>query len=174
MNGDSNDKRYYSKYRGMVINNVDPMKIGRVLVMVPDVFGPGVSSWAVPCLPIGGKQSGMFAVPAIGACVWVEFEGGDSDYPILAGAYWANAAEVPALAQQTPPGMTVVQIGTMTQNQFTISDLPGPSGGFLLTTHSGAMISVSEAGIIIQNGQGASIALLGPTVLINGPALTIT
>ena len=40
------------------------------------------SSWAMPCAPYAGQQVGFFAVPPIGANVWVEFEGGDPDYPI--------------------------------------------------------------------------------------------
>jgi uncharacterized protein involved in type VI secretion and phage assembly len=166
-------KRYPYKYRGMVINNIDPMKMGRVLVQVPDVLGPLISSWATPCMPMGGIQAGMFCVPPIGSCCWVEFEQGDSDYPILSGAYWGNAGEVPALSQATPPGLSVLQVGTQLQNQFTISDMPGPSGGFILTTNTGAGIVINDAGIIITNGRGATITMVGPTVDINFGALTV-
>ena len=54
-----------------------------------------------------------------------------------------------------------------------ISDLPGPTGGILLKSMSGALISISEVGITISNGQGATIMLTGPTVTINGGALTV-
>ena len=32
-------KRFYGKYRGTVINNIDPMQIGRIQAIVPDVSG---------------------------------------------------------------------------------------------------------------------------------------
>jgi hypothetical protein len=46
--------RYYGKYRGTVIQNVDPEQRGRIQVMVPDVSGLMPSSWALPCVPIAG------------------------------------------------------------------------------------------------------------------------
>jgi len=74
----SEDGKYWGKYRGTVLNNVDPMQIGRLLVQVPDVGGPIPSTWAMPCLPMTGKQSGVWVLPQVGAGVWVEFEHGDS------------------------------------------------------------------------------------------------
>ena len=41
-------QRFYGKYRGLVINNIDPEQIGRVMVQVPDVLGMIPSSWAMP------------------------------------------------------------------------------------------------------------------------------
>jgi hypothetical protein len=54
-----------------------------------------------------------------------------------------------------------------------ISDLPGSTGGILLTSTSGALIAISEVGITISNGQGASIVLAGPSVTINEGALVV-
>jgi hypothetical protein len=55
-----------------------------------------------------------------------------------------------------------------------LSDVPGPTGGILLKTKTGALISVNDTGITISNGKGAMIVMTGPTVTINGGALTIT
>ena len=73
------DKLYFGKYRGTVINNLDPMQMGRVQALVPDVTGDLPSSWAMPCLSVGGMQGGMFTVPIVGSGVWIEFEQGDLD-----------------------------------------------------------------------------------------------
>jgi len=54
-----------------------------------------------------------------------------------------------------------------------ISDVPGPTGGILLKTATGAMISISTIGITITNGQGATIMLAGPSVTINEGALAV-
>ena len=51
-------QRHYGKFRGVVIGNIDPMQMGRIQVQVPDVLGLGVSSWAMPCVPFAGQQSG--------------------------------------------------------------------------------------------------------------------
>ncbi|MET1080532.1 MAG: phage baseplate assembly protein V [Pseudomonas sp.] len=165
--------KFYGKYRGMVLNNLDPMQMGRIQVQVPDVLGIGLSSWAMPCVPLAGKQSGVFVVPQIGAGVWVEFEQGDQDYPIWVGGFWASAAEVPVLALAGLPVSPSIVLQTGNQNGLMISDLPGPTGGILLKTALGAMISINEIGITISNGQGATIMLTGPTVNINQGALTV-
>jgi len=161
------------KYRATVVNNVDPMQIGRLQAMVPDVAGFVPSTWAMPCVPAAGINTGFFTVPMIGAGVWIEFERGDPDYPIWVGGYWGTAAEVPLLAHAVPPGVTGFTIQTPLKNGLVISDVPGPTGGILIQTATGAMISVSDVGIIISNGKGAVINMTGPTVDVNLGALTV-
>ena len=161
------------KYRATVINNVDPMQIGRIQAMVPDVAGFVPSTWAMPCVPAAGINTGFFTVPMIGAGVWIEFEHGDADYPIWVGGYWGTAAEVPVLAHAVPPGVTGFTIQTPLKNGLVVSDVPGPTGGILIQTTTGAMISVSDVGIIISNGKGAVINMTGPTVDVNLGALTV-
>jgi hypothetical protein len=109
----------------------------------------------------------------IGSGVWIEFERGDPDYPIWVGGYWGTAAEVPLLAHMVPPAIPGITIQTPLKNGLVISDVPGPTGGILMQTTTGAMISVSDIGIIISNGKGAIINMTGPTVDVNLGALTI-
>lgn len=169
----SEPEKFLGKYRGTVVNNVDPEQRGRIQVMVPDVSNIMVSSWALPCAPVGGMQTGMFAVPPIGAGVWVEFEQGDPDYPIWTGCFWGSAAEVPALAKTVPPAVSGITLQTILQNGIVISDVPGPTGGIMLKSTTGASIIVNDTGIYIQNGKGASIIMTGPTVTINQGALVV-
>jgi len=166
-------EKFYGKYRGMVLNNIDPMQMGRLMVQVPDVGGLMPSTWAMPCVPVAGIQNGMFAVPLIGSGVWIEYEQGDIDHPIWVGCFWGSAAEVPALARLTPPAVQAITLQTPLQNGLTISDLPGPSGGIMLKSATGATLIVNDTGIYIQNGKGASIVMTGPTVTVNAGALTI-
>lgn len=165
--------KLYGKYRGLVLNNVDPMQMGRLMVQVPDVGGVMPGTWAMPCVPVAGIQNGMFALPMIGSGVWVEYEQGDIDHPVWVGCFWGSAAEVPALARLTPPVMSAITLQTPLQNGLTISDLPGPSGGIMLKSATGATLIVNDTGIYIQNGKGASLTMLGPTVNINAGALTV-
>jgi uncharacterized protein involved in type VI secretion and phage assembly len=172
----SDKKKYWGKYRGTVLNNVDPEQRGRLMTMVPDVLGQIPSSWAEPCVPLAGPTGppmGVYLVPPIGAGVWVEFEHGDPDYPIWAGCRWGAQSDIPTLAKAGNPADPNIVIQTQGQNTIMISDLPGPTGGILLKTTTGAMISVSDTGITISNGKGAVITMNGPTVDINAGALTI-
>ncbi|MEZ4612661.1 MAG: phage baseplate assembly protein V [Caldilineaceae bacterium] len=164
---------YYGKYRGTVVNNVDPMKLGRIQAMVPDVSGFSPTSWAMPCVPLAGIQSGFYTVPVIGSGVWIEFEQGNPDYPIWAGCFWGTAAEIPALAQLVPPAVPGIALQTPLQNGILISDVPGPTGGIMLKCATGAMILVNDVGITISNGKGATIVMAGPTVTINNGALAV-
>ena len=139
--------------------------------MTPDVaIVP--SSWAMPCFPVSGVQNGVYTVPPIGAGVWVEFEQGDPDYPIWVGGYY-SPADVPAMARAVPPGLSSFTFQTTLQNGITISDTPGPSGGILLKTTTGALISISDVGIVISNGKGATITIVGPSTDINAGGLTV-
>jgi uncharacterized protein involved in type VI secretion and phage assembly len=149
---------HYGKFRGVVIDNVDPMMIGRLMVMATDVTNILPTTWAMPCLPFAGIQNGMFAVPAIGSGVWIEYEQGDPDYPIWSGCFFGTAAEPPALAMATPPGLQAVVIQTIGQNTLMISDTPGPTGGILLKSQTGAIISISDTGSSSATGKALPLS----------------
>ena len=166
-------QKFYGKYRGTVINNIDPMQIGRIQAMVPDVSSLIPTSWAMPCLPVGGLQMGMFTVPPISAGVWIEFEQGDPDYPIWTGCFYGTVADVPALALTAPPPVSAITLQTMLQNGLIISDVPGPTGGIIIKSTTGALIMVNDTGITISNGKGAIITMIGNIVDINAGALTV-
>jgi uncharacterized protein involved in type VI secretion and phage assembly len=161
---------HYGKFRGIVLDNVDPLQIGRVTAQVPDVLGATASGWALPCVPAAGMQSGLFIVPPVGSQVWVEFERGDPAYPVWTGGFWASAADVPALATAPaapPPGQNIV-LQTTGQNAIVLSDSQAAAaGGILLKNATGAVIAVNASGIYLSNGRGAAVALVGPTVTIN-------
>lgn len=166
--------KYYGKYRGTVVSNLDPLQEGRLQVTVPDVTLPP-STWAMPCFPLAGIQSGAWVLPLPGTGVWVEFEQGDADHPIWSGCWYGSKAEVPALVSAAPPpAPPPILLQTPGQTTLLLSDVPGPTGGILLKTKSGALISINDTGIVISNGKGATITLTGPTVAINQTALTVT
>lgn len=175
---DAAGTRYYGKYRGTVLVNIDPEQRGRITAMVPDVLGLTPSTWALPCVPLAGKAEGTYFVPQVGAAVWIEFEQGDPDYPIWVGGFWGGASEVPALAlapPPIPPGQTVV-LQTTGQSTLVLSDsAPTPaSGGIVLKTAGGSMLVINDSGIYLKTSAGAAITLIGPTVDVNNGALTIT
>ena len=169
-------KKWWGKYKGTVVQNADPEFRGRIMCTVPTVLGLTPSSWCEACAPLAGPTGppmGVYMVPPIGAGVWIEFEQGDPDYPIWVGGYWGSAAETPALAKAVPPGLAGITLQTTLKNGIVVSDTPGPTGGILIQTTTGAMVSVSDVGIIISNGKGATINMTGPTTDINLGALTV-
>ena len=78
------------------------------------------------------------------------------DYPIWSGCWYGSAAEVPALALAGIPVSPNIVLQTAAQNAIVISDLPGPTGGIMLKSATGATLIVNDTGIYIQNGKGAS------------------
>jgi uncharacterized protein involved in type VI secretion and phage assembly len=159
--------QFFGKYRGQVENNIDPQQMGRIQVSVSAVLGEGTLSWAMPCVPYAGSGVGFFAIPPNGANVWVEFEGGDPDYPVWSGCFW-GLGEVPAL-----PAIAEMKVLKTDMGTITLNDLPG-LGGIKIETTLGAKIEITAQGIEINNGLGGSITLMGPQVSINNGALEVT
>jgi hypothetical protein len=150
----SPEKRYFGKYRGTVINNIDPDFRGRIMAEVPDVLGLIPTSWCEACVPLSGPSGppmGTYFVPPIGAAVWIEFEQGDPNYPIFAGCRFAFAADVPPLSKAGLPISPNIVLQTAGQNSLVISDLPGPTGGIMLKSLTGATLIVNDTGIYIYD-----------------------
>ncbi len=163
-------RSFFGKYRGVVTDINDPLMTGRVKARVPDVMGEEESGWALPCAPFGGSSTGFFALPTVGAGVWIEFEHGNPDYPIWAGCWWGSLAEVPPILL-APPYKKVMVI-TEGGQTITLDDTPGV-GGITLETATGQKIVMNALGVEIDNGMGASIKMTGPQVSINGGALDV-
>ena len=169
----SSATKYLGKYRGTVVQNVDPEQRGRIQAIVPDDSSLVPTTWATACVPLAGKSMGTYLVPQIGSGVWIEYEQGDVDYPIWTGCFWGTVADVPPLALAGNPASPSIVIQTGLQNSIVLSDVPGPTGGIMLKSSTGAMILVNDVGITISNGKGATITMTGPTVSINNGALTV-
>ncbi|WP_054032071.1 phage baseplate assembly protein V [Desulfatitalea tepidiphila] len=177
MTEESNTRQFWGKYRGTVINNIDPELRGRLQISVPDVLSLVPSTWAEPCTPLAGPPGpgmGVYLVPPIGAAVWVEFERGDPNFPIWVGCRWGSQSDIPPLAHAGLPVSPNIVLQTLGQHSLVISDLPGPTGGLMLKSATGASIIVNDTGIYIQNGKGASLIMTGPTVTVNNGALVVT
>ena len=99
-------QRFYGKYRGTVVNNIDPMQLGRIQAIVPDVSGISPTSWAMPCLPGAGINTGFFTVPQIGSGVWIEFEQGDPTGPSGSAATGARRQSCRCWPGRCCPGST--------------------------------------------------------------------
>lgn len=107
-------------WRGYVVDNddseQDPAFLGRVKLNVPQIYGEDVPDdelpWAWPCMPLlgGGRDpdtdatNALFAVPPIGATVWVMFEQGDIQVPVYMGTWFGKKANMPSEAKTMTSG----------------------------------------------------------------------
>lgn len=142
--------RYWGKYRGVVKVPIDPENRGRLMVSVENVWGPNVSSWALPCLPYGGLSMGMFVVPQVGANVWVEFQHGNPELPIWTGFWWGSAVDSPKTPLSMIPGTPNLTVESFVKHAFVISDTPVlpwlPNGGLLIKSLT-SWIAIDATGI---------------------------
>ena len=161
---------FFGKYRGEVVSNEDPLKLGRVRVKVPSVLG-AEESWAMPAVPYAGPNVGFFMIPPERAHVWVEFECGELDYPIWTGCFWLDANEVPVESsdQHERPQFKVLKthVGTIT--------LSDKDDSLTIETTAGMKIVLDSSGIEIDNGHDGTIKFSGQgkKIRINGDALEI-
>lgn len=152
--------RYYGKYRGFVTDNVDPDKKGRVRAMVPSVFAEQALDWALPCLPFGGlADHGFFAVPEVGAQIWVEFEGGDRNHPIWTGTFWQAQGDAPKDVGGNDPAYTT-RIFKTPKGHFLLFEDADNAEQIHLEHSAGATVDIDEKGTIaLTDAQGATITM---------------
>lgn len=148
--------QFFGKYRGVVTNIEDPLKMGRIRARVPDVLGEHDSGWAMPCAHFGGKGLGFFSLPAAGSGVWIEFEHGDPEYPIWTGAWWGSSDEMASDLSNNPYKMVVIK--TAGGNSIILDDSDN-NGAITLQTSGGQKIVLNSDGIKLDNGKGGSITI---------------
>jgi uncharacterized protein involved in type VI secretion and phage assembly len=158
-------RRYYGKFRGIVTDNNDPDKQGRIRGKVPELFGDEQTGWAMPCVPYAPPGHGMLLLPEADSNVWIEFEGGDPSRPIWAGCWW------PSDKAASISGPTMKLFETAAGNRITLDDTSG-SESISLQDKSGATVTLNQQGIELKKG-GMSVQVSDSQVAINGTSLTV-
>lgn len=167
------ERRFYGKYRGFVVNNRDPKRLGRLTLRIPSVLGPQVTSgWAMPCLPYGGqKNQGFWCIPEVGAGVWVEFEEGDLEFPIWVGTFWSEpggTSEIPTLNdangkehtnEQEQPTRKILKTNKGHTIQFEDADRE-EMVTIVEATHK-HVVTLNKDGIHITDGVNGNTIMLG-------------
>ena len=156
--------RYVGRYRGEVLDVEDPKSIGRVKVKVPEVLGDVDSGWALPAFAASGDGSGIYAIPPVGAGVWVEFEAGDLARPVWVGGWHKDGG----LPKDAAPKKFIIQ--TPGGHTLTLDD---DGTKIEIKESGGTSITMSSDGIELKNG-GQKILVGSSSVKINGGSLEVT
>lgn len=162
------DRRYFGKHRGTVVDNLDEQGIARLRVVVPETTGALVVV-ALPCLPFAGPSCGLFALPVPGSHVWIEYEKGDLNAPIWTGCFWQSRSELPNQVKPGPGNTAVLQVPGGAA--LVLSD--DPQRSIVLRTSDGSELVFNAQGITLTTGKGAVVALTGMSVDINRGALKV-
>ena len=88
-------EKFYGKYRGIVTAVDNSEGMWKIKASVPKLLGGYNTGWALPCLSFafGNAKAGWTVTK--GDTVWIEFEGGDIDFPIWTGG-WFKKGEAPS------------------------------------------------------------------------------
>jgi len=94
-----NPDSWLGPYPGVVVDDEDPDRGGRLRVRVPAAYGAPDEDekieddqlpWARPGALVTGQKSGVIAIPEVGAEVWVAFRGGDGERPVWLGGWFSQ------------------------------------------------------------------------------------
>lgn len=190
------ENRYYGKYRAFVVDNVDPEDRGRLRLKVPSILNEEVLlGWALPCVPYGGAANqGFFFIPEVDAGVWVEFEGGNLDYPVWVGAYWGKPggeSEVPKPndpdgaeqgSVQNPPTRKIIK--TLKGHTIQLEDadddemillFEGKNKNVIVMNKDGMKLTDANQNIVTMDDKGVNITdKTGNIIEMTDSAFTIT
>jgi uncharacterized protein involved in type VI secretion and phage assembly len=86
--------RIYGVVVGVVTNNQDPEKMGRVKLRFPWLNETDESNWARVATMMAGKDRGTWFLPEVDDEVLVAFGHGDVRFPYVVGSLW-NGVDTP-------------------------------------------------------------------------------
>lgn len=93
--GDKAVGRTYGVAAGIVTNNEDPEKLGRLKVKFPWLSDNNETDWIRMTTFMAGGGRGSFFLPEVGDEVLVAFEHGDINRPYIVGTLWNGVDQAP-------------------------------------------------------------------------------
>lgn len=133
---------------GVVTDNNDPLKMGRVKVKYPWLTNDHTSFWARTASQMAGKGRGMFNLPEIDDEVLVAFEQGEITRPYVIGQLWNGKDSLPSVGGKPTLGGSgeVNRRGFVTRigHQVTFDDTDG-QGDITLKTTGGHKVVIDDA-----------------------------
>ena len=159
-------------WTAVVVNNVDPLALGRVQVQIP-ALSDRLLPWARLLVPRAGPAEGIFFRPEVGDEVVVDFLNGNIDEPVVLGGLWS--------AGNPPPIALVGQSIIRTRSGHTLVFNDADEAACVeITTSGGHSILLSDeldsSRIEISNGSNDSRIVIDDTghILITADSEGIT
>jgi len=116
---ETESSRVYEPVIGIVTDNKDPDKLGRVKLKIPVLSDQDTTFWC-PIIMLGaGKNRGWFFIPDKDDEVLVMFEHGDLNRPLVVGALWNGKDQPP---DKNPGGNPRRVLKSRLGNKITFDD----------------------------------------------------
>jgi hypothetical protein len=160
----SQDRKYNGLYQGIVEDNEDPIKMGRLKIRVPAVFGDSskISTkdlpWSIGMFPSGGTDDrGFINIPEKNAYVFVQFIEGDPTTPVWMGTSFSYFKEngFPVMPGEAESNYTKRHVWKHKGGVVIIDD----NEGSVTVKKGGTFISVSDDSITLMHKSGAYIRI---------------
>jgi uncharacterized protein involved in type VI secretion and phage assembly len=155
--------KIYGVVVGVVTNNKDPDKLGRIKVQFPWLSEENESHWARLATLMAGANRGTVFFPEVGDEVLVAFEHGDIRFPYIIGALW-NGVDTPPHDNadgennlrliKSRSGHVIQLDDTSGSEKIEIIDRSG-SNRIVINTADKTITIAADADITIQSQSGA-------------------
>ena len=159
----------------VVIDNIDPDKIGRVKVRFPQANGLGLSgyeTWARISTLMAGKNRGTWFIPDVNDEVLVAFAGGAADQFYVIGALWSGTSLPPATMDsnntkkllRSRNGVQIILNDQSGQESLTVETPGGQKvtlkdgpGSLEITDSNGNSVTFQASGILVTSSGKVTI-----------------
>ncbi len=130
---------------GLVTDNDDPEKLGRVKVKFPTLSDDNDSHWVRMMMPGAGPDSGMIWLPEVNDEVIVGFIMGSFKAPVVIGGLW-NGVDKPLLGDGLGDAGKIKRRGFISRkgHQFVFFDADDESGIAVLSQDGKFKMSMNE------------------------------
>jgi len=162
---------YFGVTVGVVTNNKDPQKLGRVKLKLPERLGEVETDWARIAVMMAGNEMGSFVLPEVGDEVLVAFREGDIREPFVLGSLWNEKQKPPETNEDGKNNLR--KLKSRSGHEIIIDD-SDDKGSIEVKTQNGASVKIDnkDSGIItIKDKSGNNKAVIdgnSNTVEIDG------
>ena len=162
-------KKFFGVTTGRVINQLDPLTLGRVQVQLPFIDAIDMSPWARVVTPMAGQLAGHYFIPNVGDDVLVAFEHGDVNVPYVIGSLWSVMAPPP----MPSPMPQIRAIRTLTGNQIVLTEAPPSITIQTAPTGPYQTIAMNPTGVQVATPTMVSIMVGTTTVVVTPSAVNV-
>jgi uncharacterized protein involved in type VI secretion and phage assembly len=172
--GESTPWRQFGVVTGVVTNNVDPEKIGRVKVRFPWLSDEDESEWARLAVPMAGPKAGTFFLPEVDDEVLVAFEQGDMRFPYVLGCLW-HGGDPPAEPPQDDDAGKQRVIRSRSGLSIKLDDTDGAELIEIADSSGTSKIVIDAAAgtILVEGDKGVTVRAANGPLELEGQSVTI-